>query len=287
VLYNFTGGSDGGTPQSNLIFDGVGNLYGTTSGGGLFGYGTVFELSPNGSGGWNETVLHSFTGGADGVNPTYSPVIFDGVGNLYGTAYSGGANGYGVVFELSPAGASWTENVLYSFANAPDGANPINGLIMDPSGNLYGRTFRGGKGNGVVFELSPSGSGWTEQVIYASTTEANGSGLAMDRWGNIFGTTYSTVFELSPNGHGWDHTVIYHFGKGTNPNGTPVVIFYAETWSDMLFGTAEFGGGNRKGTVYRLWDVEVKNGEWYGKTLYSFKGGEDGGAPCRWPPWDL
>ena len=89
VLYSFTGGSDGANPQSRLTFDAAGNLYGTTYSGGLWGYGTVFELSPNGNGGWNETVLYSFTGGADGANPVWSYVMFDSVGNLYGTAYSG------------------------------------------------------------------------------------------------------------------------------------------------------------------------------------------------------
>src|SRR5208282_2359772 len=118
VLYSFNY-SDGAYPQSNLTFDGAGNLYGTTSAG---GYGTVFELSPNGSGGWNQTVLYRFTGGPDGGYPICS-LIFDSVGNLYGTAYSGGANGYGVVFELSPVGGSWTETILYSFAGGPaDGA---------------------------------------------------------------------------------------------------------------------------------------------------------------------
>ncbi len=102
VLYNFAGPPDGATPYSNLTPDGKNNFYGTTYGGGL-GYGTVFELSPNGSGGWNETVLYSFSGGADGAYPTYSNVIFDDEGNLYGTAAGGGANGYGVVFELSSA----------------------------------------------------------------------------------------------------------------------------------------------------------------------------------------
>ncbi len=118
VLYNFTGGADGGTPVSSLTFH-AGNLYGTTElgGGGCQGNGsgTVFELSPNGSGGWNETVLYRFTGGADGGNPT-SNVIFDSLGNLYGTTVFGG-NGNGVVFELSFVAGSWTETVLYSFCS--------------------------------------------------------------------------------------------------------------------------------------------------------------------------
>jgi uncharacterized repeat protein (TIGR03803 family) len=120
VLYTFTG-SDGDEPYSNLTPDGKGNFYGTTAFGGDFGPGAVFELSPNGSGGWNETVLYSFTGGADGALP-YSKVILDSAGNLYGTALHGGAYGVGAVFELSPVGTSWTETVLYSPAARQAGA---------------------------------------------------------------------------------------------------------------------------------------------------------------------
>ena len=171
VLYSFTGTSDGSLPTSSLaLTQNNGNFYGTTSSGGL-GFGTVFELSPNGTGGYTETTLYSFcpvAGCADGQNPTYSNVIFDKAGNLYGTAFGGGANGFGVVFELINSGGSWTEKVLHSFGNAPDGANPENGLIMDPAGNLYGVATIGGTGNGkgCVYELGPSGSGWTEKVLY-------------------------------------------------------------------------------------------------------------------------
>ncbi|MGA7558182.1 MAG: choice-of-anchor tandem repeat GloVer-containing protein [Terriglobales bacterium] len=255
VLYSFCSQpncSDGAYPQSSLIFDAAGNLYGTTNSGGLWGYGTVFELSPNGNGGWNETVLYSFTGGADGANPTYSSVMFDSVGNLYGTGYGGGANGYGVVFELSPAGASWTETVLYSFANTPDGANPVNGLIMDPAGNLYGKTFNGGQGNGVVFQLSPSGFGadWTEQVIYVPETQASNAGLTMDAAGNIFGTTYSTVFEMSPNGDGgWNPNVIHTFCSGKD--GCDAEGTLALDQAGNLYGTT-VNGGLTWGTVYKL-----------------------------------
>src|SRR5208337_452888 len=174
----------------------------------MFGFGTVFELSPNGYGGWNETVLYSFSGGVDGANPI-GPVIFDSVGNLYGTTEFGGPyhNKYGVVFELNPVGASWTETVLHSFAAGGDGATPETGLIMDPAGNLYGITEDG------VFELSPSGGGWTYQVIYIFAAGGR-AGLTMDTYGNIFGVTayLPQAFELSPNGNGgWNPFKIYRF----------------------------------------------------------------------------
>jgi uncharacterized repeat protein (TIGR03803 family) len=246
LLYNFCSQpncSDGAEPQSNLIFDSAGNLYGTTGGNYGPGYGEVFELSPNGNGGWDESVLHSFTGEADGGTPLYSPMIFDSAGNLYGTASSGGKYQNGVVFELSPAGTNWTETVLYSFCSQPrcsDGANPQYGLTFDGSGNLYGTTCNcgiGENGKGVVFELSPSGGGWTEQVIYTLDSRAGG-GLAINAR-NIFGTTLSTVFELSPNGNGgWTPTAISTFPEDS-PTGTPA-LDEAGFYSDLGANVAAF-----------------------------------------------
>jgi len=275
VLYNFTGAGDGAIPESRLTSDGAGNFYGTTDWGGR-GWGTVFELSLNGNGGWNETVLYSFTGFADGAYPYYSPVIFDSVGNLYGTT-SWGGDGNGVVFELSPAGTSWTETVLYTFAGGKDGSHPANGLIMDPSGNLYGTTVAGGgRGSkGTVFELSPSGGGWTEKVIYAVKTTP--AGLTMDGAGNIFGVTTSTVFELSPNGKGgWNPTVIHTFtGRprdGAKAQGTPVL-----DQAGNLYGTTRLGGAKNQGTVYSL---NPGGKGWQENVLYSFQGGKkDGNQP--------
>jgi uncharacterized repeat protein (TIGR03803 family) len=148
-------------------------------------------------------------------------VIFDSAGNLYGTAYNGGANEYGVVFELIPVGGSWTETVLYNFGSYPgDAGNPVNGLIMDTAGNLYGATYSGGDGNGTVFELGPYGGGWTEQGHLRLRLLPTWAGLTMDAAENIFGKTYSTVFELSPNGEGgWNPTVIHTF------TGSPIHTF--------------------------------------------------------------
>ena len=275
VLYNFSGGDDGRNPYSRLTSDGAGNFYGTTFNGGAFASGTVFELSPNGNGGWNETVLYSFNGGLDGSNPWFSPVIFDRKGNLYGTTFYGGPGGTGVVFELSPTEGSWTETVLHDFAGGEDGANPINGLVIDPAGNLYGTTYQGGQGGGVVFELIPSGGTWTEQIIYEDADTVWG-GVTVDPSGDIFGATPSSIFELSPNGSGgWNYAIIKKFnpgGRNGGPADTPVLDQAGD-----VYGTTT--GGYSFGTVFKL--SPGNKGKWTKKTLRHFAGGRRGGLP--WP----
>ena len=292
ALYNFTGGSDGAFPQSGLTPDGVGNFYGTTFEGGL-GYGTVFELSPNGSGGWNETVLHSFTGGVDGKYPQ-GTLFFDSAGNLYGTTTYGGGSGCdygcGIVFELSPSSPNWTETVLYSFTGNGDGALPLNGVILDPSGNIYGATEFGiggcapGGSCGTIFELNPTPSGgWSEQVLYV-LDYYNGSspglplaGLIMDTKGSIFAVTTSAVIELSPTGGSWTGTVIHTFNGPKDGNGgamgTPVF-----DKAGNLYGTTEFGGPRNYGMIYEL-SPGKNGGAWTERVLHLF-------SPClqdwRW-----
>ena len=275
VLYNFAGSSDGLYPESSLTFDSAGNLYGTTTLGGPFGNGTIYELSPNGNGGWNKSLLYAFTGAADGGYPT-SNLVFDSAGNLYGKAYGGGAYGYGVVFELSLAEGNWAEAVLYNFASdSGDEANPGN-LIMDPAGNLYGTIDAG------VFELTPSVGGWTNQMIFSVETI---SGLTMDAAGNIFGTGILPdgwgTYQLSPNGNGaWNPTTLHIFaGVGHDGDaawGTPVADL-----AGNVFGTTCFGGTYGGGIVYKLRLIaEGKNkGLWIESILHSFKGGLDGACP--------
>jgi uncharacterized repeat protein (TIGR03803 family) len=288
VLYSFTGLSDGGEPSSNLTADAAGDFYGTTGGGGL-GFGTVFEISPNGAGGWIQSVLHSFTGGTDGAYPAYSPVIFDGAGNLYGTTEWGGAYGYGVVFELSPkGGGNWTEIVLYSFANAPDGANPLDGVIIDPSGNLFGTTERGGPGSatGAVFELSPSGSGWTEQVINpAYWGLAAPSGLTRDGYGRLFFVSSGfLIFVLSPNLEGgWDITLASTSGS-SSPANTLTYNGYP-TRSSNVFGTSDDSPPYSEGSVFQLIGPRhnLTKQIWRTRTLYTFHGSagrKNGSHPC-------
>ena len=280
VLYNFTGGSDGGWPGAGLVSDGAGNFYGMTYPV-TTGYGTVFEVSPNGSGGWNETVIYNFTCGSDGGGPTYNSLLFAS-GNLYGTTQGCGANGWGVVFELSPVGTSWTETVLYGFGGIQtDGGGPLSGLIKDAAGNLFGTTVNGGTaGCGTVFELSPSGGGWTERVIYnveSWTAGALYAGLTMDAAGNIFGATSLTAFELSPNGDGgWNPTVLHTFQgspkDGSYATGTPVL-----DKAGNLYGTTRTGGAYGVGTAWKL--RPVKNGKWSETILHSFGNRGDGVEP--------
>jgi uncharacterized repeat protein (TIGR03803 family) len=148
ILYKFTGGADGGYPYAGLVIDGKGNLYGTTYLGGASGQGTVFALNRTGK----EIVLHSFTGGADGGNPTARLLWLNGT--LYGTTYYGGTSNSGVVFKM---GANHQEIVLHSFDYANDGGYPTARLLRDAAGNLYGTASAGGAYNrGTVFRIAPS-----------------------------------------------------------------------------------------------------------------------------------
>jgi uncharacterized repeat protein (TIGR03803 family) len=273
VLHSFAG-SDGSTLTAGLTSDGAGNFYGTTLYGGATGRGTVFELSPNGGGGWNETVLYNFAGGSDGWVPT-GPVIFDGAGNLYGATIFGGTHGKGTVFELSPAGASWTKTILYNFAGTGDGAHPQSGLIRDPAGNLYGTALYG------VYQLSPSGGAWTSKTIYAvSLSDFIADRLTLDAAGNIFGASLSKVFELSPNGKGgWRRTVLHKFAGGPNDGAYADGTLVFDQGGN-LYGTTSGGGlgtGVGEGTVYEL--SPTKTGYWTEKILYFFQGGNDGSDP--------
>ena len=197
LLYSFTGGSDGGSPTSRLVQDAAGNLYGTTTRGGMGcgpvfkECGVVFKLDPSG----NETVLFTFTGGADGGMPA-GGLIQDASGNLYGTTSGGGDSGNGTVFRLDLSG---NETVLYSFSGANDGARPSGALIRDEAGNLYGTTLAGGDeipcggsapGCGTVFKLDSTGK---ETVLHSFTGGGDGAfpyaDLVLDAAGNLLGTT--------------------------------------------------------------------------------------------------
>jgi uncharacterized repeat protein (TIGR03803 family) len=265
---------DGVSPRGGVAFDAMGNLYGTTLGGGSGGsIGSVFELSPNPDGTWRETKINVFGRSGDGSQPV-SGLVIDNAGNLYGTTYSGGmagcSYGCGVVFKMSPNGnGTWTESVIHSFTGS-DGGNPAAALLIDGNGNLYGTASRGGNNDaGVVFELKPTGSGvWTESVLYAfkggSSDGANpAASLTFDSAGNLYGTTPGpwrsnslaggTVFKLIPSAGGnWSESIVHFFGvklsDGIEPTGG--VLLDAQ---GRLFGTTWGGpGDNWGGTVFEI-----------------------------------
>jgi uncharacterized repeat protein (TIGR03803 family) len=199
ILYSFTGGEDGSQPESGVVLDQAGNLYGTTLYGGADARGTVFQLTHSNSG-WTETVLHSF--GSDGSGP-YGGLIFDSAGNLYGTTQTADmGQGNGTVFMLSPSGNDWTLTTLYRF---PSGFTyPYARLTMDAAGNLYGTTsyyfafdnYIGGQsGAGSVFKLAFAHGSWTYVDLYEFTGRGDGDGpfggVALDTNGNLYGTTTS------------------------------------------------------------------------------------------------
>ena len=308
VLYDFNPPT-GYFPVGDLIFDSAGNLYGTTAWGGLisqnreFDCGVVFELSPSG-GGWTDTVLYYFTGGADGGEP-HGRLTLDSEGNLYGTTYLGGtlsgpcsSTGCGTVFELSPSGGGWTFTLLHSFTLA-DGAAPWTGLTPDNAGNLYGTTTGGGSGGGgTVFELSPSGRGWTFSTLHSFTNWNEGlfpfSDLVIDGAGNLYGALQQggsskpsrlggngcgTVFGLSPSGGSWQFSLLHTFqgikegakaGDGIYPWGALAIDS-----AGNIYGTS-FEGGTAAcdcGTVFK---VSQSGGKWKGQILHRFS---VGGSP--------
>lgn len=192
-LYDFSGANDGAYPQGLLTFDADGNIYGTTGAGGTANKGTVYKLSPNrGRQGWTQTVLYSFQGGADGVNPV-SGLTFDASGNLYGTTLQGGAGRLGTVFVLSPqSNGPWTHTVLYSFVGNGNAKSPNSSLSFDAFGALYGTAAGGAYGEGAIFKLTPSNGSWTESRVYSFTGGADGAnpngGVIFDAHGNLYGT---------------------------------------------------------------------------------------------------
>jgi hypothetical protein len=233
VLHTFTGG-DGVGPDAGLTMDRSGRLYGTVNGG-TGNFGSVFRMAESGSG-WVLNPLHQFVPPlANGDGPDVK-AIFGPDGNLYSATAIGGdeqadcendGQGCGVVFKLQPPATAcvsflcpWTETVLYQFTGQPDGDSPGSEVIFDAAGNLYGTTGSGGTGDcsnggdpnygcGTVYELSPSGSGWTEKVIYSFQGANDGyspsGGLIFDATGNLYGVaeggsgSKGVVYELSPS----------------------------------------------------------------------------------------
>jgi len=289
-LHNFGSGMDGSAPYSSLVWDAAGNLYGTTSLGGVHGAGTVFKMMPNQSGAWTEKVLHNFGDGMDGQKP-YGSLIWDADGNLYGTTEAGGVYAKGTVFELSPNGSGgWTEKVLHNFGlYTGDGASPNGGLVRDASGRLYGTTVAGGHyDTGTVFRLTPDGSGgWAEHILHNFGSGMDGqspkAGLVWQTGNKFYGTTSAggaygkgTVFEISNTNGPWRETILHNFGLYPTDGVEPAAGLILDS-SGNLYGTTNGGGGQNFGTVFEL--KPSQSGAWTEQVLHNFGVAMDGRNP--------
>ncbi len=231
------------------------------------------------------TVLHTFTGGADGYEP-YAGVTLDQQGRIYGTTSQNGSHGGGVVFRLVREGQGWGLSPIYSFGSQDhDGNTPVSRVVFGPGGLLYGTTSAGGAGGwGTVFSLQPPAAAckavlcpWTETILYNFSGGPEGGDplygdLCFDQAGNIYGTTNAggssgvgVVFKLARSGSSWTESVLWNF-TGHGDGGYPVssVIFDG---AGNLYGTTSAYGSNYSGTVYEL--SPTQSG-WNETTLYSF-----------------
>jgi uncharacterized repeat protein (TIGR03803 family) len=253
VLHTFAGASDGCHPRGAIAMDAANNIYGDTLASGPTSYGTVFKLASDGT----YSVLHAFSGGADGANP-YGGVLIDKSGNLYGTASDGGTWGQGVIFKVDKEG---TFTVLYSFCAVKeqycsDGKFPAAGVAMDGAGNLYGTTSDGGAyDNGIVYKLAPDG---TETVLHSFTGGDDGSfpqsDLLVKKSAVIYGVTphggvggCGAAFRIGSDG---SFRVLRRF-KGGN-DGCSSFSGMIQDDQNNLYGTTAGGGTYDHGTVFKI-----------------------------------
>jgi hypothetical protein len=276
LLHTFTGGADGSIPMA-LTRDAGGAIYVTLQNGGNtdceLGCGTIFRLKPTSSGGWRASTLRLFdwTFNNQGAKVPFGRVTFDAAGNLYGVAGGGTYNdvwstSFGVVYKLSPASTGqWDQTILYSFCPGTtvacnNGTDPVAGVILDSSGNLFGTTVDGGfYNNGTVFELTPTSSGpWSETVLYTFTGGTDGanptSPLIFNTAGDLLGTTSNggdvncvfgpcgVLFQLTSSSGSWQQTVLHSFTGGYDgayPGSSSGLLL---DQSGTIFGTAGYGG---------------------------------------------
>lgn len=284
VLYAFTGtNGDGFDPNTDLVFDSQGNLYGTTLSGGQYitgncgsnkfsGCGVVFRLTPNSHGTWTETVIHIFGGAPDGGVP--AALVLDSDRNIYGTTAYGGTgvcnlyggkngppHGCGVLYKLTPSSGGWAEAALYNFFHGRGLAKfPSGGLILEKPGRLLGTSSYGGDGDGAFFQIEQPEKGWEQTVLYRFYGNPDGTNpvgrVAMDPQGNLFGATFSggtngggTVFELARGEHGWKERVLFNANSTDySPQAGPMVDSDGHVYG-TLFGSIYAGNF---GAVYEI-----------------------------------
>jgi uncharacterized repeat protein (TIGR03803 family) len=262
VIHAFTGGDDGSGPGAGLTIGDDGDVYGMAPTGGALGLGTIYRMHPKKSGKWALDVIHTFTGGADGIGGSAGRLVFRGR-HLYGAATAGGVNGQGTVYELTPARTGeWGFRTIYSFKGQPDGGFPYGGLLFDALGNLYGTTYyAGANGLGCVYQLAPRHGGeWKEAVLYSFKGGSDGEGsignLVFDQTGNLYGTTSEggtsgdgVIFMLAPlSRHKWHETVVHSFAGP--PDGAFAYNGMVGDGAGNFYGATVHGGADDEGAIY-------------------------------------
>ncbi len=283
TIYRFPNDPSG--PQ-DVLLDPSGRIWSSTYYGGdlncdSFGCGTLFNLrphpavSPNTNQYWNEVTVHIFHGSVQGDGSVPNPgLIMDGAGNIFGTTQSGGgACNCGTIFELSPAGQSWTLTTLYAFTGGNDGSGPLSGVVA--IGNkLYGTTQLGGSGgHGVAYELAFNGATWVETPIHALHGGDEGEfpygGLTVDPDGNLYGTTLAggtggggTVFKLTNTAGVWSFQLVAPLSGSGGPTGNLALDSQGD-----IYGSTEADGAFAGGSVF---EVVPFGGSWTYRTLHDF-----------------
>jgi uncharacterized repeat protein (TIGR03803 family) len=269
-IYSFDANADGVSPRANIIQGNDGNFYGTTYTGGTSEGGTVFKITPAGE----ETVLHSFAGGAtDGSYPS-AGLIQGSDGNFYGTTSGGGPTGNGTVFKVTPSGVA----TIFTFSGN-DGSGPFGALVQGSDGNFYGTTSSGGPtGNGTVFKITPAGVMTMLHSFTGGATDGSSSNASLIQGadGNFYGTTggggangNGTVFKITPAGV---ETVLYSFTGGTDGRLPTSALIQGSDGN--FYGTTEGLAPGDHGTVYRVTPAGVET------VLHAFAGGADGDGPA-------
>lgn len=248
VLYTFTGGKDGSNPPGPPIFGPNGSYYGTTSdGGGTSGCGTIYRITNLGASSGGFTLLHDFNL-TDGCNPQ-AGLVLGTDGNFYGVTSGGGTSGFGVVFQVTPAGKV---TVLHNLSGGNEGVAPLAPLIQGSDGNFYGTTVAAfGQYSGNVFQITPAGTYTVLHTLNGTTDGADPSGLVQTTDGNLYGVTgfgggiknnhcpngCGTLFQVTPGG---SYSVLHNF-NGTAGGGAAYAPF--QHTNGVLYGVASGGTG--------------------------------------------
>ena len=282
ILDNLQADAVGYSASAGVAFDSAGNLYGVTGYGGASGSGAIFEMSPAGGGTWGAPVVL-----LDAAGRPESPLVFH-AGNLFTTAIFLGF--HGGVYELSPAGNEWTQDILYEFSRAPkDADEPWGNVVFDSSGNLYGAAQLGPTGRqlGAVFELSPTeGGDWTETLPFIAGVPVYGYlpyWVIIDPAGNLYVSTLTggahqagAVVQLTPSAGGWTSTLVSAF--------TSFPTYLTLGANGDVYGVTPYGGVYGLGSAFRL--RKTATGAWRLQTVHSFGNGNDGVLPNSAPIFD-